>query len=68
MEVFKTKKTKILRKSFISEFKLQAITLVHSNRMDMPMETITNKLVRNKIADNLEETLAYENDSRVGQG
>ena len=28
----------------------------------MPMGTIINKLVKNKIADILEETLAYEND------
>ena len=33
------------------------------------MDTITNKLVKNKMADILEETLAYENDdTRVGQG
>ena len=31
--------------------------------MDMPMDTIINKLVKlDKIADILEETLAYEND------
>ena len=46
----------------------EAITFVHSNRIDMPMDTIIDKLVKNKMADILEETLAYENDdTSVGQ-
>ena len=67
-----SKKAKQLWKSFSREFKLQAITLVNSNRMDMPMDTI-NKLVKDKMADISEETetketLAYENDdTSVGQ-